>query len=69
MGEVKGTKNQYRFSNFMAVKKTILLKHANLVSSEVASTSNFYRKLVYVCNTNDMPTYRDVTSDFSTVCL
>jgi len=69
MGDVKGTQNQYAFYNFMAVKKTpFLLRHVNLVPSEVACTSNFYSKLVYVCNTNDMPTYSDVTSDFSTVC-
>lgn len=54
-GRREGHENQYRFSNFMAVKK--LLKQANLVPPEVASASNFYSKPVYVCNTNAMRTY------------
>jgi esterase/lipase superfamily enzyme len=64
MGDVKGTKNEYVFYNFMAVKNFVL-KHANLVSSKFASTSNFYSKLVYVYNTYAKPAYRDVTSDFT----
>jgi hypothetical protein len=69
-GRREGHEKSIWIFQFYGLKKPILLKHANLVPSEFAPTSNFYSiKLVYACNTNDIPTYRDVTSDFSTVYL
>jgi hypothetical protein len=64
IGDVKGTKNQYKVYNFMAVKN-ILLIHANQCRRRLHLQVTLTASLFMYVTQNDMPTYSDVASDFS----